>query len=404
MKKLVFSLMCCCAMLTSVRADDLETRLATIEEYLGYIVEATDASKDYIVQLPTYTAWLADQEYVTLPVWGPFEEFLTSQFENYIYYPFSGLLANLENKLEQLYTSLGDLRSEVISSPYVIYDQLHSMNYEGFRVRILDQDFSELETYLQNAVSSPLNYIYTQLQNGINVHGTLSADMNFDYSKFADVFSFFASAEGSSRFKVGPYKRYLWDSHIYDPEKPVADVVYVEQVGDASYDFLGFIEAYCNGQLQNMEQLQAGIVQIVGALSVDAEQKQEILDDAEQLSSTAESQMQELSNTLDFKNKYKLEVSDELFKSDVLLVSDGGSQLPQYITIGQFQLDQFLSQCPSVMFTLDTAEWRPFFDLCRSCFTIIIYLLICTLALSFFFLIWKLGAPCVRVLQQIFSF
>lgn len=403
MKKLVFSLMCCCAMLTSARAD-VESQLSTIEEYLGYLLEYADANYNTIALIPDYYVALSKHEYVTLPVWGPFEEFLTSQFQDYVYYPVTGKLEELNINMWRLENLLNNIQLDVANGPYVINHHLDMMNSEGFGVHILSQDYTALETYLENAVSSPLNHIYTQLQNGINVHGTVSADLDFDYSKFNDVFSFFASAEGSSRFRIGPYKRYRWSSHIYNPETPVADVVYVEDDGDASYDFLGFIEAYCNGQLRNMEQLQAGIIQVVGALSVDSEKQQEILDDFEQVSSTAESQMQDLSNALDFKNKYKIEVSDQLFKSDVLLVSDGFSQLPEYITIGPFQLDQFYSQAPSLMLTIETAEWRPFFDLCRSCFSIIIYLTICTLALSFFFLLWKLGAPCVRVLQQIFSF
>ena len=152
-----------------------------------------------------------------------------------------------------------------------------------------------------------------------------------------------------------------------------------------------------------MEQLQAGLVQVVGALRGDDAQTEEITDDYESVESNSESQMTELRNTIDF-SKYDFEVSDELFRYEVFAIGDGSLQMPDFVHVGPFQLSMFGSQIPSLGFIIDTREWRSFFELCRSCFTIIIYLVICTLALSICFLLWKVGAPCVRVLQNIFNF
>lgn len=392
MKKLICSLIC--AVLFSSARADVESSLATIEEYLGELVSQNNF---YFPNIETWLQTLWQNEYVTRPVWGPFEEFLTSEFLPKIQGIYAHLNAISTNS-ELSYYALGSL-------PYVITDHLDSMNSrsQGFNVNVLNQDFTDLETYLENAVSSPLNWIYTQLQNGLNVHGTVSADFNFDYSRFNDVFSYYAAATGPSRFNLAYHKRYVWASHIYDPKKPIPEVVSVQDHGGSSYDFLGFIEQYCNGSLQNMESLQAGLVQVLGALRGDDAKTEEITDDFKSVESDSASQMTELRESIDF-SKYNFEVSDELFRYEVFAIGDGSTQMPEFVSIGPFDLRGFGPEISTFGFSIDCREWRPFFELIRSCFTIIIYLLICTLALSICFLLWKVGAPCVRVLQNIFNF
>lgn len=365
MKKLICSLLCA-VLFSSVRADD-------------------------------------NQQYITVPVLGPFEEFLTSQFEEYIYYPFLYQCHDLLSLLTYISSQVDsiDMNLPAVISSLVYH--LDEMNTQGFNVRIVEQDFTDLETYLQNTVYTQLGYIHDTLQNGLNVHGTVSADFNFDYSRFNDVFSYYAAATGPSRFNLAYHKRYVWSSHIYDPKKPIPEVVTESQHGGESYDFLGFIEQYCNGSLQSMESLQAGLVQVLGALRGDDAQTDEITDDLESVESDTESQMTELRESIDF-SKYNFEVSDELFRFEVFAIGDGSTQMPEFVSIGPFDLRGFGPEISSFGFSIDCREWRPFFELIRSCFTIIIYLLICTLALSICFLLWKVGAPCVRVLQNIFNF
>lgn len=396
MKKLLCSLLCAVSLM-SARAD-VESDMATIVEYLEYLVNFTEGNNDYIQQLPTYTAWLAKQQYVTLPVWGPFEEYLTSKFS-----PINSYIEGMYYALGPLANDVWGINDKLMYLPSLLNGHLDDMNTEGFNVRIAEQDFSGLETYLENAVSSPLNYIYTQLQNGINVHGTIQTDFQFDYSKFNHLFEFYAAATGPSRFNLAYHKRFVWASHIYDPKKPIPEVVSEEVHGGSSYDLLGFIEAYCNGQLQNMEQLQAGLVQVVGALRGDDAKTEEITDDFESVESDSQSQMTELRKSIDF-SKYNFEVSDELFRYEVFAIGDGSTQLPEFVEIGPFDFRMFGSEITSLQFFIDCREWSSFFELCRSCFTIIIYLTICTLALSICYLLWKVGAPCVRVLQNIFNF
>lgn len=401
MKKLISSLLC--AVLVSSARADTETLLAEILEILEYIEVNTSFDESIDNRLQNVLNLLILGPIKTAPVWGPFEEWLTSQFQDYIYYPITGQLQNLYNMLVSQAYEVHELNEQL---PFLLSGQcghLDQMNTEGFNVRIVEQDFTDLETYLQNTVYTQLGYIHDTLQNGLNVHGTVSADFNFDYSRFNDVFSYYAAATGPSRFNLAYHKRYVWSSPFYDSKKPIPEVVSVQEHGGESYDLLGFIEAYCNGQLQNMEQLQAGLVQILGALRGDDAQTEEITDDFESVEDDATSQMTELRNSIDF-SKYNFEVSDELFRSEVFAIGNGSSQLPEFVEIGPFDMRGFGPEISTFGFSIDCREWRPFFELCRSCFTIIIYLVICTLALSICFLLWKVGAPCVRVLQNIFNF
>lgn len=399
MKKIFCSLLCAVLFSSVVRAD-VESQLDTIEQKLGQLIYLLNENN---ALLPSFAGWLSQQEFATVPLLGPYEEWLTSQFQDYVYYPITSLLLNMDSSLFSMDHNVWEINDKLLYLPTHLNEHLDGMNYQGFNVRVVEQDNTDIKTYLENAVSTPLDHIYTMLQNGLNVHGTVSADFNFDYSRFNDVFSYYASATGPSRFNLAYHKRYVWASPFYDPKKPIPDVVSEQVHGGSSYDFLGFIEQYCNGSLQNMEQLQAGLVQVVGALRGDDAKTEEITDEFESVEDDVAGQLSELRNTIDF-SKYNLEVSDELFRYEVFAIGDGSLQMPEFVNIGPFQLDMFGSQTPSLGFTIDCREWRTFFELCRSCFTIIIYLVICTLALSICFLLWKVGAPCVRVLQNIFNF